>query len=136
LKRKDLQLLAETRLSEAQVLFHNRKFDGAYYLAGYAVECAIKACVARKTQRFDFPDKGLATQVYTHDLTELLKPAGLAQIFKEEFRTDPALEVKWVVVKDWSEQSRYGSHSRRKAKDMINAVGDDRGILACIKKYW
>ena len=136
MKRKDLQTLAETRLLEAQVLFQNRKFDGAYYLAGYAIECAIKACVARKTQRFDFPDKGLATQVYTHDLTELLKPAGLAQILKEEFRTDPALEVKWVVVKDWSEQSRYGAHNRQKAKDMIDAVGDPQGVLACIKKYW
>lgn len=118
-------------------MFQNRKFDGAYYLAGYAIECAIKACVARKTQRFDFPDKNLATQVYTHDLTELLKPAGLTQILKEEFRTDPALEVKWVVVKDWSEQSRYGTHSRQKAKDMIQAVGDPQGgVLECIKKYW
>jgi HEPN domain-containing protein len=135
-KRKDLQVLAETRLREAQVLFQNRKFDGAYYLAGYAVECAIKACVARKTQRFDFPDKDLASQVYTHDLTKLLTPAGLAQILKEEFRTDPVLEVRWGVVKDWSEQSRYGTHGRKKAKDMMDAVGDPQGVLACIKKYW
>jgi HEPN domain-containing protein len=135
-KRKDLQVLAETRLREAQVLFQNRKFDGAYYLAGYAIECAIKACVARKTQRFDFPDKDLTSQVYTHDLTKLLTPAGLAQVLKEEFRTDPALEVRWGVVKDWSEQSRYGTHGRKKAKDMIDAVGDPQGVLACIRKYW
>jgi HEPN domain-containing protein len=135
-KRKDLQVLAETRLREAQVLFQNRKFDGAYYLAGYAIEFAIKACVARKTQRFDFPDKGLATQVYTHDLTKLLTPAGLAQIFEEEFRTDPALEIRWGVVKDWSEQSRYETHSRKEAYDMIDAVGHPKGILACIRKYW
>jgi len=32
-------------------------FDGAYYLAGYAVECALKACIAKGTQRFEFPDK-------------------------------------------------------------------------------
>jgi HEPN domain-containing protein len=62
-KRKDLQVLAETRLTEAQVLFQNRKFDGAYYLAGYAIECAIKACVARNTRRFDFPDKDLANHM-------------------------------------------------------------------------
>jgi HEPN domain-containing protein len=135
-KRKDLQVLAETRLTEAQVLFQNRKFDGAYYLAGYAIECAIKACVARNTRRFDFPDKDLANQVYTHDLTKLLTPAGLAQIFKDEFRGNPALEVRWGVVKDWSEQSRYETHSRKKANDIIDAVGHPQGILACIRKYW
>jgi HEPN domain-containing protein len=135
-KRRDLQALAETRLQEAQVLFQNRKFDGAYYLAGYAIECAIKACVAKKTQRFDFPDKSLATQAYTHNLTELLKPAGLAQILEQEFRGDPTLEVRWGVVKDWNEQSRYGTHSRKKAKDMIDAVGEPQGVLACIRKYW
>lgn len=136
MKRKDLQLLAETRLGEAQVLFQNRRFNGAYYLAGYAIECAIKACVARKTQRFDFPDKSLAIQVYTHDLTDLLKPTELTQIFKDEFRIDPALKVKWVIVKDWSEQSRYGTHGRNKAKVMLDAIAGPQGVLACIKKYW
>lgn len=34
--------------------------EGAYYLAGYAVECALKSCIARRTQEHDFPDKKLA----------------------------------------------------------------------------
>jgi HEPN domain-containing protein len=135
-KRRDLQELASTRLKDAQILFHNRRFDGAYYLAGYAVECAIKACVARKTQRYDFPDKELAVQVYTHDLTKLLKPAGIAQVWEQELRADRALELKWGVVKDWTEQSRYSTHSRQKAKDMLEAVEGSQGILECLKKYW
>jgi HEPN domain-containing protein len=64
-KRKDLQALANARLRDAEILLKNRRFDGAYYLAGYAVECAIKACVAKKTQRYDFPDKDLAIQVHS-----------------------------------------------------------------------
>ena len=71
-----------------------------------------------------------------HDLTKLLTPAGLAQIFKDEFRGNPAPEVRWGVVKDWSEQSRYETHSRKKANDIIDAVGHPQGILACIRKYW
>ena len=136
MKRRDLQVLANARLKDAQILFQNRRFDAAYYLAGYAIECAIKACVARKTKRYDFPDKDLANQVYVHDLTKLLRPAGLAQLWQEELQVDPALEVKWGVVKDWTERSRYGTHTRQKAKDMIEAVGGPQGILECIRKYW
>ena len=43
--RKDLQELSKVRLKEATALLKLGLFDGAYYLAGYAVECALKACV-------------------------------------------------------------------------------------------
>ena len=42
LNAEDFRKLAEIRLSEAQALLDNRKFDGAFYLAGYAVECGLK----------------------------------------------------------------------------------------------
>ncbi|HEX7677842.1 MAG TPA: HEPN domain-containing protein, partial [Thermoanaerobaculia bacterium] len=66
MNRQDLQWLARTRLSEARVLLAAKKYDGAYYLAGYAVECALKACVAKKVRKFDFPDKKLALDSYSH----------------------------------------------------------------------
>src|SRR2546425_2666201 len=53
--RTDLQLLAEERLSDAQVLLANGRFGAAYYLAGYAIECALKACIAKLTKAEDFP---------------------------------------------------------------------------------
>jgi HEPN domain-containing protein len=53
--RKDLQRLARTRLSEARVLLSAKKYDGAYYLAGYAIEFALKSCVAKQVKKFDFP---------------------------------------------------------------------------------
>jgi HEPN domain-containing protein len=135
-KRRDLQALANARLRDAEILIENRRFDAAYYLAGYAVECALKACVAKKTQRYDFPDRDLAIQVYVHDLNKLLKPAGLEQKWQQELQFDPDLNMKWAVVKDWSEQSRYETHARQKAKDMVEAVGGAQGILECLRKYW
>jgi len=57
LDRKDLQELSRVRLKEATALMQAGFFDGAYYLAGYAVECAIKACIAKGTRRYEFPDK-------------------------------------------------------------------------------
>lgn len=53
MKRQDLRELALLRLKEAQVLFANGCWSGAYYLAGYAIECALKACIAKKTERFE-----------------------------------------------------------------------------------
>jgi hypothetical protein len=51
--------------------------DGAYYLAGYSVECALKACIAKATQRHEFPDKKKADLSYTHNLKGLLNVARL-----------------------------------------------------------
>jgi HEPN domain-containing protein len=134
--RKDLQNLAETRLKDAELLYKHRRYDGAYYLAGYVVECALKACIAKKVKRYDFPDKDLAHRVFTHDLSQLLTHAGLMPQFKLEFRNNPQFEVRWGVVKDWSARSRYETHGRYKAKGILDAVTGSQGILACIKRFW
>lgn len=63
--RKELQALVALRVREAKVLLKNDFPDGAYYLAGYAAECAIKACIARRTVRYEFPDKKRVMQSWT-----------------------------------------------------------------------
>jgi HEPN domain-containing protein len=47
LNRDKLQRLAEGRLEEATLLMDRRLWTGAYYLTGLAVECALKASLAR-----------------------------------------------------------------------------------------
>ena len=50
-----------------------RDSSGAYYLAGYAVECAIKACIAKKTRKSEWPPKPEdVRKMYSHDLNENL----------------------------------------------------------------
>ena len=98
LKRKDFQKLARMRLREAKTLFDADCLHGAYYLAGYAIECAIKSCIAKKVQRHDFPDKDAVLRAWTHDLTKLLRLAGL----QGEIESDPELGVRWAGVKDWT----------------------------------
>jgi hypothetical protein len=73
--RRDFQLLSAVRLKEAKALLKARFPDGAYYLAGYSVECAHKACIAKSTNRHDFPDKKRANESYTHNLTHLVLTA-------------------------------------------------------------
>jgi hypothetical protein len=75
MNRVDFQMIAFLRLEEAQILLAAESFSGAYYLAGYAVECALKACIAKATHQHDFPDKKRVNDSYSHDLTLLLRTA-------------------------------------------------------------
>ena len=77
MNRQQLQDLSNLRKREAKSLFDNGLYQGAYYLMGYSVECALKACVAKQTNRYDFPDKEPTRQVYTHSLEKLVALAGL-----------------------------------------------------------
>ena len=126
MNRQDLRRLTRIRIREAQVLLNTANYSGAYYLAGYAVECALKSVIAKRTRRHDFPDKDIVNASYTHDLEKLVKTAGLDTLLKRRIATDAAFEVNWSVVKDWLETSRYIefldkrlSHSCPKANSRI-----------------
>lgn len=134
--RREFQKLAELRAQEAAVLLHNRKLQGAYYLAGYAVECALKACVAKETKRHEFPPKlEFVRDVYTHDLIRLLRLAGLDKQLDIDMKLNPALGINWGVVKEWAEKSRYVT-AGLKGKDMHMALGGADGVLTWIKQRW
>jgi len=72
LTKNDLQRLAQIRLEDAVLLLQNNKASSAYYLAGYAVELAIKACASKLFQNNSIPDKNLVNALYTHSLENLM----------------------------------------------------------------
>jgi HEPN domain-containing protein len=90
--RKDLRALSRVRLSEARALLKAGLPDGAYYLAGYAVECGLKACIAKETQRYEFPEKKRADASYTHSLKELVRVAELRDGLQAAKDADPLFE--------------------------------------------
>jgi HEPN domain-containing protein len=135
--RKDLQELSKVRLKEATALLKLGLFDGAYYLAGYAVECALKACIAKGTQRFEFPDKRKVESSHSHKLGDLIKVAGLDEARLEQAGKDPDFQTNWDVVQSWSEQSRYRRHRPESAQTLLGAVSDRRhGVISWIKQQW
>jgi hypothetical protein len=135
--RKDLQDLSKVRLKEATALLKAGLFDGAYYLAGYAVECALKACIAKRTRRFEFPDKNRANSSHSHNLPDLIKIAGLADALLERAGQDPSFRRNWDFIKAWSEQSRYQKNSSESAQTLLSAVGERRhGVISWIKLQW
>ena len=125
--RKDFQRLAALRAKEAGVLAESGYRQGAYYLGGLAVECALKACIAKKTRRYEFPaDVKYAQKVYTHELTELLKLAELSSQLERDMKTRPQLATNWSIVKGWNVNSRYET-SRLDGRDMVDAVNASDG---------
>lgn len=137
MNRYDFWKLAGIRLEEAKILLRNERYEGCYYLSGYVVECGLKACIAKLTKRYDFPDKSLLQGAYTHDLTQLLKMAKLEVARDTELGRDREFRLNWYVVKEWREQSRYEVPRRQQAEDLFNAVADRKhGVLRWIKQHW
>ena len=105
MNRIDFQEISELRLSESKALLAAGFSEGAYYLAGYAVECALKACIARRTQEHDFPEKE-SRKYFSHDLQDLMGFAKLDVQLERSLSANPVMKANWIIVKNWSEESR------------------------------
>lgn len=138
MNKSELEKLVEIRVNEADILLNSKCFQGAYYLIGYALECAFKACISKQVKAFDFPDKRLANASHTHQLSELVGVAGLKQKLNRQEDQDENFKLNWAVAKDWSEISRYECViAENRAKDLYRAITDNEsGILSWLKKYW
>lgn len=111
--------------------------EAAFYLAGYAVECGLKACIAKRVQRHDFPEKDAVNASYTHKLRKLVEVAGLEPSLQREIHVSSTFEANWAMVVLWSEQSRYERRGASHARDLINAIGQRRyGVLAWLRRRW
>jgi HEPN domain-containing protein len=134
--RADFQRLAKARISDAKVLLAAKRWAGAYYVAGYAVECGLKSCIIRHLMVTDeFPEKRCSEQCWTHGLPQLLTLAGLKRGMDASVDSD--LLDNWDIVKDWTEASRYAGTTRDKAENLYHAITDkSHGVFSWIKVRW
>ena len=86
MNRTQLQRLAAERVEDAQVLPANGRWTAAYYLIGYAVETALKACILKFVEETGviFTDKKFAEKGWTHRFQDLIKQANLHWAKKSE----------------------------------------------------
>lgn len=138
MNRREFKKLSLIRIKEAEILFNNRRYHGAYYLSGYSIECALKACIAKKTKKYDFPEKQKVIDSYTHDLKKLIKVAGLEPELNREMRANTIFASNWNTVQDWTEEYRYNPNiNRLKALNIYNAIIDNNdGVLLWLKRHW
>jgi HEPN domain-containing protein len=138
MNRSDFQKLARLRIKEAKHLLDGGYYDGAYYLAGYAIECALKACIAKQTNQYDFPGKKRTLDSYTHNLAQLVRVADLQDELEAAIQNTPSFDANWTVVQRWTEQSRYNIRvSEAEARDLIRAITSPTdGVLSWLKERW
>jgi HEPN domain-containing protein len=138
--RAEWRRIAEERVHDTTALLSVRRWSAAYYLAGYAVECGLKACVVVHVRRHAdvvFREKKYSEKCWTHDIEELVKLAGLKTERDTEAPVNSALWLNWQVVKDWSEVARYQRKTRDNAEKLYQAVTDSaNGVLPWIKSRW
>lgn len=133
----DLKALAEMRLGDAEVLLGAGRNSAAYYLAGYAVECGIKAVIAMSFRANVLPSLRFVQAIYKHDLVELLTLAGLKRDLDVAMAADVQLSANWAFASGWKETSRYERIDPFTANRMLAAVGDaEAGVLQWLKTRW
>ena len=104
-------------------MFRGRRYDGAVYLCGYAVELALKARICTVLHWPGFPStqaefKGLQS-FKVHELDILLRLAGREAKIRASYSTE------WSVVTQWDPDTRYkpvGSSNRAAAASMISST--------------
>lgn len=130
----------------------NKKYDGAFYLAGYSVELSFKAIICEKLgipNLFDTEDMStnntnavseIRKVFKTHNLYYLLMIGG----FKIQFDTEKAenkafFDVSSLLFNHWNETCRYKPCGYMKDKEedvekLIELLRADNGLLQWIEK--
>jgi len=138
LNRRILQTLAESRLEEGRILLANNQWTGAYYLIGFAVECALKACLARAVREHDYPDKKFVNGMYQHNLQSLVGlDAALSAALQADMTLDLKLGANWNTLKDWDDEKRYDIVDELEAKGLYDATTEaGSGVMPWIRGRW
>ncbi len=137
ISKKILRELVDQKLKDADVLIANRRYASAIYIAGYAIELALKLKVC-KIFRFTkgFPENkaeftfyqnsaksqpllaGTITQIKdirNHDLNKLLFYSGVEYQIRLNFLNE------WNLVVSWDPEMRYKLQKVLK-KEAVNNV--------------
>ena len=146
----EIRNLAKQRLSEAEILCRNGKYDGAFYLAGYSVELTLKAKICERLDipnLFDETDAGtnsirgigeIRKTLKTHNLFTLLIFSGLKIQFDNDKATNIELaKTNSLLFNAWDENSRYkpcGHTSDEDVKKLIDLLSQSNGILTWIEQ--
>jgi HEPN domain-containing protein len=138
--RLQWQRLTERRLKDAKALLTARCWSAAYYLAGYAVECGLKACVLARVgaaPEVIFADRRFSEKCWTHSIVELVRLADLQGERAAHAAANPTRKQNWVFVEEWSEEARYQTLSHSEAKKLHKAITDKQdGVMPWIRSHW
>lgn len=141
-----LQQLVEDRLLDAAALLVGQRWSFAYYVAGYAVECALKSCVLAQMVRtgwvFDEDNRNKKIgEVMTHDFVQLMSVAGIKGDLDTALANSAAAGGEfmafWGRVQNWKPTSRYEMKTMLQANELNEAITDPHhGVMQWLRNYW
>ena len=135
--KAELEALAHEKLDDAAALIADSRWSSGYYLAGYAAELALKACIAKAFKADTIPDKDLVNATYSHNFRSLIGTAGLGADLRNREQADANFAANWGVVNSWSPNARYARATQQQAEELLRAISDqDDGVFAWIKAFW
>jgi HEPN domain-containing protein len=120
------------RLEDAKSLLKEKRWRGAMYLAGYAVECILKkqlmirfSCDTLGDLEDELQRRNLMAEsdtVFSHSFEPLLRIVGGL----DRLRQDNKLWARFIRVNRWIPAWRYSALPARseEAEDFVEAVGD------------
>jgi HEPN domain-containing protein len=136
--RKDIQKLSRLRLQEADALYRAQLYDGCVYLAGYAVELALKARICRVLRVNEYPSGDLGKAFRVHSLDQLKVLAGLSPDI--DVRKNKELFDNWSKAVAWNPEQRYespGKYSAVEARAILDSLtGKPNGVFTWLLKRW
>lgn len=125
----DLTVVALDHVGAARALFDSGFFSAAFYLAGCAVECGLKAVLTRDLTAYVLPQKDAVKDAYTHNLPDLARQCGVDPL------ADATVRVHWNTLKDaqWSPDARYRVRSAVETREVVEAA---EVIVEWLKPLW
>ncbi len=150
MNQSELREMAKERIKDAKVLLRGKRWEFAYYAAGYSVECALKSCVLARMihTAWVFEERWKAQECLTHDFDELVRLAGLTDELNAKLSASAAAAVAggppggqfsnyWGTVLRWKVASRYQTTSEADATELYIAITDKSdGVLKWIQGFW
>ncbi len=104
-----LEKLSRERLTDAEALFAAKRFEGAFYVCGYAIELGLKYRICKILDWDEYPVGGKGSEKHksfkTHKFDDLLHYSGIEKQ-KNAFIAD------WSVVMKWDSEIRYSSETQ------------------------
>lgn len=144
MNQAELRAMAKERIKDAKVLIRGKRWEFAYYAAGYSVECALKSCVLARMihTAWIFQEKWEAKLCLTHEFGKLIDLAGLRDELNNKHAASAAAAAAaggppggvfagyWGTILQWEVSSRYLPKTEAEAKALYEAITDKSdGVL-------
>ena len=116
-KRTVYEQTSRRMLNDARFLLKHGRWHSGVYLAGYAVECRLKAAVCQFIS-----EEILPSELQTHDLWTLLVSAGLGETLQSNQQMKSYFDF---IESVWDVEIRYAAkpYRRNDAEKFLDAVG-------------